>query len=441
MTRLVGIVNVTPDSFSDGGLYVELPAALRHARNLLRGGANELDIGGESTRPGATPVTSEEERARVLPVITGLRAVGVTAPISIDTSHVETARAALEAGADTINDITGFQDPAMRELAATSGARCVVMCGPGKEHPTQRPEATTPDPAVGCEAPGAPLEAIASFLLNQATLLEDAGVARERIALDPGFGFTASRDDDIKLFGQASCLIARIGGAGYATYVGLSRKRFLTTLFGAGRPLAERDQVTAELSAALAAAGAAFLRVHDAAGARTELDRLTTQSPQTAYVALGSNEGDCEAQLRAALGFLKTLPATTLDAVAPLYVSEPAYYEDQPPFYNTVARLRTRLGPRALFAELQAYERLVGRTKTLPNGPRNIDLDLLSFSDVILETEALTLPHPRIAQRAFVVEPLLALEPDYHFPTGLRLTREASQYGAIINIHPPLSPA
>jgi len=370
-------------------------------------------------------VESEEECARVIPVIAGLRIEGVQAPISIDTFHVETAWRALQAGADTINDVTGFQDPRMQMLAAEMHARCVVMYGPREGGVSAD---TRPD-----------LDAVERFLLTQADALEQTGSARERIALDPGFGFWGSRDDDIRLFAQTPRLIDHLQKKGYATYIGLSRKRFLTTLFG-NCSCAERDQATAELSVALAAAGATYLRVHDVARTRAELDRLSTQAPQVAYVALGSNIGECEAQLRAALGFLSVLPATTLDAIAPLYISEPAYYDDQPPFYNTVARLRTRLGPRALFAELQAWERLAGRTKTTPNGPRLIDLDLLLYGDVILETEALTLPHPRITQRAFVVEPLLTLESDYRFPTGQRLTREAEAYGAIIEVRPALLP-
>ncbi|MCL2882172.1 MAG: 2-amino-4-hydroxy-6-hydroxymethyldihydropteridine diphosphokinase [Coriobacteriia bacterium] len=408
-TRIVGVVNVTPDSFSDGGRYKAPDAAIRHGLELLEAGAGELDVGGESTRPGATPVSVAEECARVVPAIGGLRAAGVTAPISVDTFHVETARVALDAGADGVNDVSGFCDAEMRELAATSGARCVVM-------------------------------ADSDVLRVRAAALEQAGVTRERIMLDPGFGFTASRDDDIRLFGQTPQLAARLRAEGYATYVGLSRKRFLSTLFGDDRSLADRDQATAELSAVLAAAGVTHLRVHDAAGMHAELQRLASAPPQIAYVALGSNVEPREDHLRAALSFLKALPATTLAASAPLYVSEPAYYSDQPTFCNTVVRLDTRLGPRALFALLQAAERLAGRVKIALNGPRNIDLDLLSYGDVILKTEALTLPHPRIAERAFVVEPLLALEPDYRFPTGARLTRDAEAYGAIIEVHPALLP-
>ncbi|MCL2332417.1 MAG: dihydropteroate synthase [Actinomycetia bacterium] len=429
--RIVGIVNVTPDSFSDGGLYERPQDAVRHGLELLHDGADELDVGGESTRPDADPVSVAAECARVAPVIKGLRAAGVTAPISIDSFHPETARAALEAGADGINDVTGFRDPAMRLLAAEAGARCVVMYGPADGRPGPETQAR-PDFA-----------ATVDFLQAQAALLREAGVAAERIALDPGFGFSGSRDDDIKLFGQMPHVAGDFvtsPATSSALYVGLSRKRFLRVLFGEDRPLGELDQASAELSAALAAAGARYLRVHDAGATRRELDRLATQPPQTAYVALGSNIEPGEAHLRAALYALAALPATTLDAVAPTYLSEPAYYRDQPPFYNTVARLKTRLGPRALFAELQAAERLAGRVKTVLNGPRNIDLDLLSYGDVILKTEALVLPHPRIAQRAFVVEPLLALDPDYRFPTGLRLSREAECQGAIIKVLPVLAP-
>ena len=443
MTRVVGIINVTPDSFSDGALYEDPRCALRHARDLLRAGADELDVGGESTRPGASPVDVDEECARVLPVIAGLRAAQIRVPVSIDTVHVQTARRALDAGADAINDVSGFQNPRMRALAAQSGARCIVMAPPlARAGSYAAPKEGTD--AGKCAAPGeAPagfdLDTVADFLLGQASLLEQAGVARERIALDPGFGFRDTRADDIRLFGQTPALIARLARAGFGVYAGLSRKRFLKTLFGACSP-AELDQASAELSAVLGAAGAAFLRVHDAASTRDEICRLNAGPAQTAYVALGSNLGDCEANLRAALRWLSELPVTTLDATAPLYLSEPAYYNDQQPFYNTVARLRTHLGPRALFAELQAWERLAGRVKTTPNGPRIIDMDLLSYDKFVLDTAALTLPHPRIAQRAFVVEPLLVLDSDYRFPTGERLTRTSERYGAIIEVRPALMP-
>jgi len=423
--RIVGIINVTPDSFSDAGLCENPSDAVRHGLDLLRDGADELDVGGESTRPDAAPVSGEEEQARVVPVIEGLRAAGVTAAISIDTFRVDTARAALAAGADGINDITGFRDPELRALAAETGARCIVMYGPANGRPGPEDE------------PRPDLTVVMVFLQGQALLLNEAGVAPERIAVDPGFGFTGSRDDDIKLFGQL------LGpGAWHAThlaplYVGLSRKRFLRRLFGADLPLSELDQASAELSVAT---GARYLRVHDASATYRERERFMTQPPQTAYVALGSNIEPCEEHLRAALDALAALPATTLDAVAPTYLSAPAYDQDQAPFYNTVARLSTHLGPRALFAALQAYERSAGRQKTRVNGPRSIDLDLLSQGDAIIETKALTIPHPRISERAFVVEPLLAVDPDYRFPTGQRLTREAERYGAIIKVRPALAP-
>ncbi len=188
--RIVGIINVTPDSFSDGGLCENPSEAVQHGLDLLREGADELDIGGESTRPDADPVSIAVESARVVPVIEGLRAAGVSAPISIDTFHADTARAALAAGADGVNDVTGFRDPEMRAVTAEAEARCVVMYGPANGRPGPEDE------------PRPDLDATWDFLQGQAALLCAAGVPAQHIALDPGFGFSGSRDDDIKLFGQ-----------------------------------------------------------------------------------------------------------------------------------------------------------------------------------------------------------------------------------------------
>jgi len=441
VARIVGIVNVTPDSFSDGGLCLDPPAAVAHGLSLLADGADELDVGGQATSPGAPRIAPASELARVVPVIKGLREAGVSAPISIDTYEPAVARAAIAAGADGINDITGFRSPEMRALVAETGVRCVVMAGA----PEGRPD------------PGA-RQALAEtwgFLEAQA-----AALAPAPCALDPGFGFSGTRDDDIKLYGELLTTgLAQVGGEGVARvrewdhgacppgsathfltsrlhplYIGLSRKRFLRTLFGD----VDLDQASSELSCALAAAGARYLRVHEVALARAELERFVTGPSQLAYVALGSNIGPCEEHLRAALRFLDALPATTLDAIARTYVSEPAADHDQPPFLNTVARLRTRLGPRALFAALQACERLMGRVKTRVNGPRSIDLDLLSAGEVTISTPALQIPHPRAAERAFVVEPLRDLDPDYRFPTGQRSRCEGRLDGAIMEVRPAL---
>jgi 2-amino-4-hydroxy-6-hydroxymethyldihydropteridine diphosphokinase len=151
--------------------------------------------------------------------------------------------------------------------------------------------------------------------------------------------------------------------------------------------------------------------------------------------------GDPRHNLRSALAQLNALPATELELIAPTYVSAPAYESDQEPFHNTVVTLKTQLGPLALFAELQALERVLGRVKVRVNGPRSIDLDLLAYDDETIDLPHLTVPHPRIAERAFVVQPLLDIAPVFRFSTGQQLRREAALLGAIMNSYPALKPA
>ncbi|TLM96254.1 MAG: dihydropteroate synthase, partial [Actinobacteria bacterium] len=183
---VMGIVNVTPDSFSDGGCHDDPAAAVAHGLQLLAQGAHMLDIGGESTRPGSAEVTIAEELARVRPVVSRLAAEST--PVSIDTRHADVARAAVQAGASIINDVSGFRDPEMVAAAAQCDAGVVVM------HMLGEPGTMQSDPRYADV-----VVEVGGYLLAQTAMLQDAGVARERIAIDPGIGFGKTLEHNLAL--------------------------------------------------------------------------------------------------------------------------------------------------------------------------------------------------------------------------------------------------
>lgn len=244
---VMGVVNATPDSFSDGGDFEDPASAVAHGVQLIAEGATILDVGGESTRPGSDPVPFARETARVRPVVQRLAAEGV--PVSVDTRHVDVARACLEVGASIINDVSGFRDPAMVELAAQHDCGVVVM------HMAGEPKSMQAEPHYD----DAVIE-VGGYLLAQAATLEAAGVARERIALDPGIGFGKTLDHNLALLRGIPVLVEY----GYPVLLGVSRKRFIGEITGVDEPKARLGgSVAAALEAA--AAGASILRVHDVA--------------------------------------------------------------------------------------------------------------------------------------------------------------------------------
>jgi dihydropteroate synthase len=245
--RVMGIVNVTPDSFSDGGRHATTQAAVAHCEQLLKEGADMLDLGGESSRPGAEPLPLEEEQARVLPVLREALKLGV--PVSVDTYKPETMRAALELGADIVNDIYALRWPgAVEAVTAHPG------CGVCLMHMQGEPMSMQQRPIYGDV-----LDEVGRFLRDRAALLEQAGVQRERITLDPGIGFGKTVEHNVALLARQRELL----GLGYPLLIGWSRKSSLGAL--TGRPVEQRQ--AASLAAALAAAvrGAKVLRVHDVA--------------------------------------------------------------------------------------------------------------------------------------------------------------------------------
>ena len=251
---LMGVINVTPDSFSDGGLHIDPHVAVEHGRALTEEGAAIIDVGGESTRPGSASVPADEEARRVLPVIGGLVESGIT--VSIDTSKPEVASAALEAGAELVNDVTACSAPGMVELIAGADCGVVVMHMQGRPRDMQvEPQY---DDVVG---------EVEGFLIERAESLVDAGVARERIAIDPGIGFGKRLEHNLALLAELS----RLAGHGYPLVLGTSRKSFLGTLTSIEDP-ANRDDVTAVTTALGFASGARIFRVHDVAKSRQALE-------------------------------------------------------------------------------------------------------------------------------------------------------------------------
>lgn len=531
--RIMGVLNVTPDSFSDGGEHLDTDAAIAHGLKMLDDGADIIDVGGESTRPGFTPVDPDTEAQRVLPVVKALARAG--AIISIDTRHVEVAKAAVRVGASIVNDVTGFTDPRMVDFVKESDCGVIIMHA-GEVSDIERPrthtavqldtsaaafmaekareaeaaaralgatgkskraakaklisnmiqplqpqlpfDAVAPagaatdapevDPVTGtlaldmsaatavsepapAEAPAAqPAPSVAAtsgddlvkvmersatragagnrtsqlrrftlpdsapimrrvmgFLSDQARALVHAGVDRERICLDPGPGFGKDANEDIVIQRE----MGKIASLGYPTLCAVSRKRLVGAIAGVENAR-DRDIATFGVCLGAIEQGANIVRVHDVAGFYQFLNgfwAIARPQPRRAYVALGSNKGDREENIRAARDLIAQIPMTCVSACSRIYESEPAYETRQAAFANAVVEIKTELAPLILLEELMKIEQKLGRARgkgTRPNGPRVIDCDLLWMDNEIHGGEKLRLPHPGLGERDFVLVPL-----------------------------------
>lgn len=461
--RVMGILNVTPDSFSDGGEHADTASAVAHGLGLLDAGADIIDVGGESTRPGFTPVDPDEEAARVVPVVRELLDAG--ALVSVDTRHPSVAELCVRLGAHVLNDVTGFTDPAMVRIAAESECGVVVMhAGEVAEHPTRRSVLLDSDPrsregaaedvepevvetadddtpadkgdassvrldevmrrsARGVTSPtvrlasgsnrrftlpeSAPImRRIMGFLGDQARTLMRAGVAHDRICLDPGAGFGKMADEDVVI--QRAC--AQMASMGYPIMCAVSRKRFVGAISGVGAA-ADRDAATIGAALAAAEAGARILRVHDVAGVTQALNAywsIAHPGQSRAFVALGSNVGDRVGYLARACALINEIPLTCVSAVSHAYESEPAY-GIATPVANAVAEVRTELAPEVLLGHLMEVEQALGRTRPAGqdgHGPRTIDCDLVFMEGERHAGDRLRLPHPGLVERDFVLVPM-----------------------------------
>ncbi|HSJ05680.1 MAG TPA: dihydropteroate synthase [Longimicrobiales bacterium] len=273
---VVGIVNVTPDSFHDGGRHATTEAAVRHAARLVEEGAGVLDVGGESTRPGAAAVDAATEARRVVPVVRELRAAWPAIPVSIDTVKADVAREAVAAGAAVINDVSGLRlDPAMAGVAARTGAGLILMHSRGGVEAMARYDLA--EYGTDCVAD------VRDELMQAVTHAQEAGVAGDAIVLDPGLGFAKRTAHSVAILAG----LARLTDLGFPVMVGPSRKRFIREIAGGAGP---DDRLPGTLAACVVALlhGARLFRVHDVGPARQALDlAAATLTAQTAAAVAG----------------------------------------------------------------------------------------------------------------------------------------------------------
>lgn len=403
---IMGILNLTPDSFSDGGAYASADDAVAAALAMVDAGARIIDVGGESTRPGAAPVADEEELARVIDVVRALSERDVC--VSIDTRHAGVARACVDAGASIINDVSGFSDPAMVEVSVSTNAGLVVV------HMQGDPATMQNDPVYNDV-----VFDVRDFLARRAGELEAAGVDHDRICVDPGPGFGKTPKQTIELVRN----LHEIRHIGYPVMAALSRKSYIGYAYGIENP-ADRDQASAAEALMACELGAGVVRTHNV-GATVEALKdlrpyvLLGLGSNVALVAEPGEEREAKiAQINHAVGSLCVLPDSQIVDMSSFYESEPAYYEDQDSFVNCVVLMRSGIPPKELLKYLHTIENQLGRVREIENGPRTIDVDILDYQMYHFATDDLVLPHPRVTERDFVVKPLLEILPGHVLADG-----------------------
>ena len=416
---IMGILNVTPDSFSDGGSYASVDNAVDAGRKMIEDGALIIDVGGESTRPGADPVSEEEELNRVLEVVRRLAQENIC--VSIDTRHASIARACVDAGASIINDVMGFRDPEMVKAAASSDVGLVVMHMQGDDPRTMQDSPEYTDV----------VDEVAVYLKARASELEEAGIDHDRICLDPGPGFGKTAKQTIQLMRNFQEFVH----LGYPLMVAVSRKSYIGHAYNIDDPK-QRDDASAAEALMACELGASVIRTHN-----VPLTVKSVEENLRPYVFIGmgcnvalvANEGEelegKKAMLNQAISDMCMLPDSQIIDISSFYESEPAYFEDQDTFVNAVVLLRTGLPPLELLRYLQAIEQSLGRVRERENGPRTCDLDILDYQGYVCDHEILTLPHPLLQERDFVVKPLLELAPRHELANGVKVLLDTVTVG------------
>lgn len=403
-TYVMGILNVTPDSFSDGGSYADLDSAVERGLAMEAEGADIIDIGGESTRPGHEPVDVREELSRVIPVIRRL-AAELRVPISIDTSKAEVARAGVEAGAGLINDVWGFTaDPDMLKVAVQTGVACCLM---------HNQEGTDYKDLI---------EDILHELSLRASRALEGGVDASKIILDPGIGFGKTVEQNIEVMQS----LGRLNELKYPWLLGTSRKSMIGKTLDL--PVDQRLAGSIATNVLGISAGADFIRVHDVKAnvqAARMTDRIVRTSPfrltgqecsHVACISLGSNLGDRAEHLNQALGRMDACRGISVLRISGVYETSPVGKTDQPAFLNAAAVIGTELGPEELLQQLLAVEKELLRSREERWGPRTIDLDVLFYDQQKYESERVRIPHPRLHERLFVLAPLNEIAPLHLHP-------------------------
>ena len=399
----MGIINATPDSFSDGGKNFEAETAISNAKKLVGQGAQIIDIGGESTRPGSEPVDPKVEWERVSCIVKKLAEDGIC--VSVDTRHTEVAKKALEAGASIVNDISGFIDPAMVDVVRRSDCGLVAMHMRG-----------TPQTMTELTEYGDVVEEVYDWLKAQTEMLENAGIEHSRICVDPGPGFAKTPAQTKELMQN----IHVFRHLGFPLMAAISRKRYLKEL-----AYANLDEATATETLHACERGAGVVRVHNVEVVKNELAKLRP----LVVLGLGANVPICaqsgdereeclKSQLNMAIAELLQLPDTELIDASPFYTSEAAYYENQDDFLNCVVSLRCGIPPLELLKYLHVIEESLGRTREIEKGPRTIDIDIEDYQMYVCESEELTLPHLNLCERDFVVKPFSDILPNHILADG-----------------------
>ena len=419
--RIMGILNVTPDSFSDGGENLDPDAAIARGLQMLDEGADIIDVGGESTRPGHTPVDPDDEAERIIPVVKALADAG--AIVSVDTRHPEVASVCLELGASIINDVSGFTDPQMVAVASESDCGCIIMCDNefrGNESrksvvlESYNPRRRMPEPrqlpamrnrhTLPEEAPI--MRSIMGSLGDQARTLQRAGISHDRICIDPGPGFNKTTDEDVVI----QRAMRKLDSMGYVLMQAVSRKRFVGAISGI-EEADQRDAATIGMVIAAIEANARVLRVHDVAHTAEAVNAywaIAKNDPRQGFIALGSNVGDRLGYISRACKLINEIPLTCVVNVSHAYETEPAY-GIATPVADAVAEIRTELHPLVLMDKLLEVENQLDRVRKEGeegHGPRTIDCDLIWIEDEQHAGPKLTLPHPRLGERDFVLVPM-----------------------------------
>lgn len=377
--EFMGIINVTPDSFFPGSRVQSVEEALKKAEKHITEGATILDIGGESTRPGSLPVTPEEEVARVCPVIKAIKEAYPDVLVSVDTYRAYTAQKAIEAGVDIINDISAMTfDEDMVKVVAETGTPIVLM------HVNGTPDHMQDNPHYDNV-----VEEVYQFLKERIAFAEANGVDPDRIVIDLGIGFGKTREHNVELLKN----VDRFYDLGKPHLLAVSRKSFIDKSL----------EKTVDYSVYAARHGLQMARVHDVKE-NADAVRAWENKPKTAIIAFGSNLGDSAAYIENGINSLKELG--TVKKVSTIMETEPYGVTDQPKFLNGALILETKLTPYKLVDELNRIEAEQGRERLIHWGPRTLDLDIIYYEDLHLDTPRLRIPHPDRLNRSFVMDPI-----------------------------------
>ncbi len=381
--EFMGIINVTPDSFYEASRVTQ-EEALRKAEQMIKEGATFLDIGGESTRPGAAPVTPEEEAGRVCPVIKKIKDAHPDVLVSVDTYHAYTAKKAIEAGVDIINDISAMTfDPQMLSVVKEADIPVVLM------HCNGRPDHMQDNPTYEDVT-----KEVHDFLRERIETAESAGIDPEKILIDIGIGFGKTKEHCLELLDNLDAFY----DLGKPHLMAVSRKSCLDHSL----------EKTIERTLDGAKHGIELARVHDVK-ANADPVRQWEAADKTAVIAFGSNLGNSRELIQNGIDSLKELG--TVEAVSTIIESEPYGVTDQPKFLNGALILKTKLTPYRLIDELNRIEAEQGRVRTLHWGPRTLDLDIIYYDDLTLNTPRLRVPHPDRLNRPFVMDPIKEIAP------------------------------